>query len=121
MSPAFALVITFGALLFPVVWVATGAWVVLDARARGSAHPFLWGVLAPLSGILLLYYMLWWRRGHAREADPSRWERRAAVVALAGFGGLIGSIAASPADPVVQMLAWPVVFVCCLPVASRLI
>ncbi|MFC5278401.1 hypothetical protein ACFPM1_06445 [Halorubrum rubrum] len=121
MSPAFGLVVAFGALLFPVVWVATGAWVVLDARARGSARPLLWGLLAPLSGILLVYYLLWWRRGTDREAEPSRWEHRAAVVALAGFGGLIGTVVASPADPIAQMLAWPVVFVCCLPVAHRLL
>ncbi len=59
------------------VWMATGIWVNFDAHARGSDYPAFWGVFAPVSGVILLYYLLWWRRGRSREYPPSRWERSA--------------------------------------------
>ena len=59
--------VAFGAALVLFVWVAVGAWVTFDAHARGSDHLGLWGVLAPVSGIVLAYYLLWWR------PERSRW------------------------------------------------
>jgi len=82
-------VVAFGAGLFASVLLATGVWVSADARARGSRHPVVWGVFAPISGIVLGYYLLWWRRGRPREYPPSRPERAAATVVVAGIGGMI--------------------------------
>ena len=109
--------VAFGAALVLFVWVAIGAWVNFDAHARGSDHPGIWGVLAPLSGVVLAYYLLWWRRGRARRYPPSRWERAAAVVVLAGVGGLVAGSLVSPPDPISQLTVWPVAFAGCLPVA----
>jgi uncharacterized membrane protein HdeD (DUF308 family) len=114
-------VVAFGVILFLFVLLATGVWVNFDAHARGSAYPAFWGVITPLSGIVLLYYLLWWRRGRSRRYPPSRWERSAAAVVVAGLGGLIASAVLSPPDPVTQMTVWPVAFACCLPVAYWLV
>ncbi|WP_434521063.1 hypothetical protein [Halorubrum sp. AS12] len=106
-----------GVLLLPVVWVALGMWINFDSHARGSDHPGVWGVFAPLSGIVLVYYLVWWRRGRSRAYPPSRWERSSATVAVAGIGGLVAGSLVSPPDPVSQLIVWPVAFACCLPVA----
>jgi len=110
-------VVAFGFALFLSVLAATGAWVSFDARARGSNYPAVWGVFAPVSGIVLAYYLLWWRRGRSRARPPSRWERSAAAVAVAGVGGMILGSLVSPPDPAAQLTVWPVAFACCLPVA----
>ncbi|ELZ31554.1 hypothetical protein [Halorubrum distributum] len=109
--------VAFGAALVLFVWLASGVWVNFDAHARGSDHPGLWGVLSPLSGIVLFYYLLWWRRGRSRRYPPSRWERATAIVAVAGFGGLAVGSLVSPPDPTSQLTTWPVAFAGCLPVA----
>ncbi|OYR73146.1 hypothetical protein DJ71_19770 [Halorubrum sp. E3] len=109
--------VAFGFALFLAVLAATGAWVTLDARARGSAHPVAWGVLAPVSGIAIACYLLWWRRGRPRESPPSRRERTAATVTVAGVGGLVAGSLVSPPDPASQLTVWPIAFACCLPVA----
>ena len=113
-------VVAFGAVLFAFVLLATGVWVNSDARARGSSHPTVWGVFAPLSGIVLAYY-LWWRRGRSREYPPSRLERNTATVVVAGIGGLIAGSLVSPPDPTSQLTVWPVAFAGCLPVAYWLV
>ncbi|TKX62098.1 hypothetical protein EXE48_05350 [Halorubrum sp. ASP1] len=110
-------VVAVGVLCFLLVWVAIGAWVNFDAHARGSDHPGVWGVLAPLSGIVLLYYLLWWRPGRGRRYPPSRWERGAAAVAVAGPAGLVAASLVSPPDPASQLTVWPVAFAGCLPLA----
>ncbi|GAA0543194.1 hypothetical protein ABNG02_00775 [Halorubrum ejinorense] len=116
MFPALTPAVAVGAALLAFVWIASVVWVAFDARAHGSAHPALWAVLAPLSGVVLLYYLLWFRRGRARERPATRPERAAAVVVVAGLGGLVvGSLVSSP-DPAAQLATWPVAFVCCLPV-----
>lgn len=51
--------------LLVIVWVTFNVWIVRDARARGSSHPFLWAACATLGGIL--YYVFWWRRRHDRD------------------------------------------------------
>lgn len=117
MSPVSPFVVAFSTGPFVLLGVAVGGWVALDARSRGSDHPLFWGVFAPLSGVLLLYYVLWVRRQHDREQPRSRWERYAAVVAVAGLGGLVVAAVVLPPDPVSQMLFWPVAFAGCLPVA----
>ena len=109
--------VAFGATLVLFVWVATGAWVNFDAHAHGSNRPGLWGVFAPVSGIVLFYYLLWWRRGRSREYPPSRWERATAIVVVAGLVGLVVGSLVSPPDPASQLTVWPVAFACCLPVA----
>ncbi|MDV7350564.1 hypothetical protein R3751_12360 [Halorubrum distributum] len=109
--------VAFGAALVLFVWLASGVWVNFDAQARGSDYPGLWGVLAPLSGVVLFYYLLWWRRGRSREYPPSRWERATAIVTVAGLGGLAVGSLVSPPDPTSQLTVWPVAFACCLPVA----
>ncbi|GGN22200.1 hypothetical protein [Halarchaeum nitratireducens] len=121
MFPAFPLITTLGTILLLIVFIAVSVWVALDARARGNPHPLFWAVFAPLSGVLLLYYVGWWRRKHDRERSPSRREQYAAVVAVAGVGGFLVSAVVLPPDPVSQMLFWPVAFVACLPVAYWLI
>lgn len=110
-------VVAGGVALFLLVWVAIGAWVNFDAHARGSDRPGFWGVLAPVSGVVLLYYLLWWRPGRARRYPPSRWERVAATVAVAGPAGLVVGSLVSPPDPISQLTVWPVAFAGCLPVA----
>ena len=110
-------VAAFGAALVLFVWVAIGAWVNFDAHARGSDHPGFWGVLAPVSGIVLLYYLLWWRRGRSHRYPASKWERATAIVVVAGLGGLAVGSLVSPPDPISQLTTWPVAFVGCLPVA----
>ena len=117
MSLQFTPVVAVGVLLLLLVWVAIGAWVNFDAHARGSDHPGIWGVSAPVSGLVLAYYLLWWRRGRSREYPPSRWERAAATVTVAGVGGLVAGSLVSPPDPASQLTVWPVAFACCLPVA----
>ena len=109
--------VAFGAALVLLVWLASGVWVNFDAHARGSDYPAVWGVLAPLSGVVLFYYLLWWRRGRARRYPPSRWERATAIVAVAGLGGLAVGSLVSPPDPTSQLTVWPVAFAGCLPVA----
>ena len=109
--------VAVGVLCFLLVWIAIGAWVNFDAHARGSDHPGFWGVLAPVSGIVLAYYLLWWRRGRSRRYPPSRWERATAIVAVAGLGGLAVGSLVSPPDPISQLTVWPVAFAGCLPVA----
>ena len=109
--------VAFGAALVLFVWVAIGAWVNFDAHARGSDHPRFWGGVAPVSGIVLAYYLLWWRPGRTRRYPPSRWERVAATVAVAGPAGLVVGSLVSPPDPMSQLTVWPVAFACCLPVA----
>ena len=113
--------VAFGAGLVLFVWAAIGAWVNLDARARGSRYPAVWGVFAPLSGIILFYYLLWWRRGRPREWPPGWVERAAATVVVAGLGGLVVGSLVSPPDPVSQLTTWPVAFAGCLPVAYWLV
>ncbi|WP_435073915.1 hypothetical protein [Halorubrum sp. HHNYT27] len=113
--------VAFGLALGLFVWMATGVWVNFDAHARGSDYPAFWGVITPLSGIVLLYYLLWWRRGRSREYPPSRLERATATVVVAGLGGLIASAVLSPPDPVAYMTVWPIAFACCLPVAYWLV
>ena len=113
--------VAFGAALVLFVWIATGVWVNFDAHARGSAYPAFWGVLAPLSVIVLFYYLLWWRRGRSRAYPPSRLERTTATVVVAGLGGLIASAVLSPPDPASQLTVWPVAFAGCLPVAYWLV
>lgn len=115
--PALTPAVAFGAALVVFVWAAMGAWVNFDARARGSRRPAIWGVFAPLSGIVLCYYLLWWRRGRSREWPPGRAERAAAVVVVAGLGGLIVGSLVSPPDPASQLTTWPVAVAGCLPVA----
>jgi len=113
--------VAFGAALVLFVWLATGVWVNFDARARGSSHPAIWGVFAPLSGIVLFYYTFWWRRGRSREWPPGRVERATATVVVAGLGGLVvGSLVSAP-DPAAQLTVWPFAFACCLPVAYWLV
>ncbi|MDB2261352.1 hypothetical protein PM035_10685 [Halorubrum ezzemoulense] len=109
--------VAFGAALVLFVWLASGVWVNLDAHARGSDYPAVWGVFAPLSGIVLFYYLLWWRRGRSREYPPSRWERATAIVAVAGPAGLVVGSLVSPPDPISQLTVWPVAFAGCLPAA----
>ncbi|MFC5133612.1 MULTISPECIES: hypothetical protein [Haloferacaceae] len=113
--------VAFGAALVLFVWIALGAWVNFDARARGSRHPAIWGVFAPLSGIVLFYYLFWWRRGRPRERPPGRVERATAVVVVAGLGGLIVGSLVSPPDPTSQLTVWPIAFACCLPLAYWLV
>ena len=113
--------VAFGAGLVLFVWAAIGVWVNFDAHARGSDHPAFWGVFAPLSGIVLFYYLLWWRRGRSRDYPPSRWERASAIVVVAGLGGLIVGSLVSPPDPASQLTVWPIAFVGCLPVAYWLV
>lgn len=103
--------------LLVIVWMAFTVWIVRDAR--GSAHPFLWAVCAPLGGIL--YYVFWWRRHHDRTDPRSRREYYAQVVAVAGIGGVAISAVVSPPDPIAQLVVWPITFTCCLPVAYLLI
>ena len=114
-------VVAFGAALFAFVLLATGVWVNFDAHARGSRHPVVWAVFAPLSGIVLAYYLLWWRRGRPRERPPGRVERTAATVVVAGVGGLAAGSLVSPPDPAAQLTVWPFAFACCLPVAYWLV
>ena len=121
MFPSLTPVVAFGTALFLFVLMATGVWANFDAHARGSDYPTFWGVFAPLSGIVLFYYLLWWRRGRSREYPPSRWEQSAAAVGLAGIGGMIVGSLVSPPDPVSQLTVWPVAFACCLPVAYWLV
>ena len=109
--------VAFGAALVLFVWVAIGAWVNFDAHARGSDHPGFWGVLAPVSGVVLAYYLLWWRRGRSRRYPASKWERATAIVVVAGLGGLVVGSLVSPPDPISQLTVWPVAFAGCLPVA----
>ncbi|SFR30347.1 MULTISPECIES: hypothetical protein [Halorubrum] len=109
--------VAFGAALVLSVWLASGVWVNFDAHARGSDYPAVWGVLAPLSGIVLFYYLLWWRRGRSREWPPSRLERATATVVIAGLGGLVVGSLVSPPDPTSQLTTWPIAFAGCLPVA----
>ena len=109
--------VAFGAALVLFVWVAVGAWVNFDAHARGSDHPGLWGVLAPVLGIVLAYYLLWWRPERSRRYPPSRWERATAIVVVAGLVGLVVGSLVSPPDPASQLTVWPVAFASCLPVA----
>ncbi|CDK40261.1 hypothetical protein [Halorubrum sp. AJ67] len=113
--------VAFGAALVLFVWAAIGLWVNFDARARRSAHPAFWGVLAPLSGIILFYYLLWWRRGRPREWPPGRVERVTATVVVAGIGGLAVGSLVSPPDPASQLTTWPIAFAGCLPVAYWLV
>jgi heme A synthase len=113
--------VAFGAALVLFVWAAIGAWVNFDARARGSRHPAIWGVFAPLSGIVLFYYMFWWRRGRPREWPPGRVERATAVVVVAGLGGLVVGALVSPPDPASQLTTWPLAFAGCLPAAYWLV
>jgi quinol-cytochrome oxidoreductase complex cytochrome b subunit len=120
-SLAFLPVVAFGMALFLFVLLATGVWINFDAHAHGSDYPAFWGVVAPISGVVFLYYLLWWRRGRSREYPSSRWERSAAVVAVAGGGGLVAGSLVSPPDPVAQMTVWPIAFACCLPVAYWLV
>jgi len=120
-SLLFPPVVAFGMILFLFVLMSTGVWVNFDAHAHGSDYPAFWGVFAPISGIVLLYYLLWWRRGRSREYPPSRWERGAAAVTVAGLGGLIVGSLVSPPDPVAQMTVWPIAFAACLPVAYWLV
>ncbi|WP_066412900.1 hypothetical protein [Halorubrum aethiopicum] len=110
-----------GAALVLFVWAASGVWVNFDAHARGSDYPAVWGIFAPLSGVVLFYYLLWWRRGRPRQWPPSRSERAAATVVVAGIGGLIAGSLVSPPDPASQLTVWPVTFACCLPVAYWLV
>ncbi|QKG92692.1 hypothetical protein EXE43_04140 [Halorubrum sp. SS5] len=117
LTPAVAV----GVLCFLLVWVAIGAWVNFDSHARGSDHPGFWGVLAPVSGIVLLYYMLWWRRGRSRRYPASRWEEATAIVAVAGPAGLVVGSLVSPPDPISQLTVWPVAFAGCLPVAYLMV
>jgi len=120
-SLQFTPVVVVGVLLFPLFLVAIGMWVNFDAHARGSGRPWFWGVLAPVSGVMLFYYLFWWRRGRSRRYPPSRWERAAATVAVAGFGGFVAGALVSPPDPTSQLTVWPVAFACCLPVAYWLV
>jgi len=116
-SLLFTPVVAFGMILFLFVLMATGVWVNFDAHARESDYPAFWGIVATVSGVVFLYYLLWWRRGRSREYPPSRWERSTAVVAVAGVGGLVAGSLVSPPDPIAQMTVWPFAFACCLPVA----
>ncbi|ELZ47593.1 hypothetical protein C463_02476 [Halorubrum californiense DSM 19288] len=113
--------VTVSVALLLFVWVAIGMWVNFDAYARGSDRPGFWGVLAPVSGVVLCYYLLWWRRGRPRRYPPSRWERATAAVAVAGLGGFVAGAVFSPPDPISQLIFWPVAFACCLPVAYWLV
>ncbi|OYR42757.1 hypothetical protein DJ82_01715 [Halorubrum sp. Ib24] len=117
MSLPFSPAVAFGMALFLFVLLATGVWVNFDAHARGSDYPTVWAVFAPLSGIVLAYYLLWWRRGRPRERPPGRVERAAVTVAVAGIGGMIAGSLVSPPDPAAQLTVWPIAFACCLPVA----
>jgi len=120
-SPRLTPLAAFGAALFAFVLLALGAWVRFDARARGSDYPTVWGVVSPLSGIVLFYYLSWWRRGRPRERPPGRAERAAATVVVAGLGGLVAGSLVSPPDPTSQLTVWPVAFACCLPVVYWLV
>ena len=116
MFPGLTPAVAVGAALLVFVWIASVAWLNFDARAHGSAHPALWAVLAPLSGVVLLYYLLWWRRERARERPSSRPERASAVVVIAGLSGLVAGSLVSAPDPAAQLTTWPIAFACCLPV-----
>ncbi len=107
----------FGLLWFFAVWVTTGVWIVLDARARGSQHPELWAVSALVTGIALVYYLLNWRGTHDRESPQSRRERYVLIISLAGLSGQILAAVVAPPDPITQLLLCPIAFVCCLPFA----
>ncbi|TKX76026.1 hypothetical protein EXE46_00470 [Halorubrum sp. GN11_10-6_MGM] len=117
MFPALTPGVAVGAALVLFVWIASGVWVNFDSRARGSRHPTIWGILTPLSGFVLFYYLLWWRRGRPREWPPGRVERATAVVVVAGLGGLLVGSLVSPPDPASQLTTWPIAFAGCLPVA----
>lgn len=115
MTSTAALLTILNTTLLLSVGLAIGGWAALDARSRGSQHPILWAVFGPLSVVLLFYYVGFWRRHHDRESPPSQWEWRAAIVGVVGLGTLIGTALVFPSDPVTQMLYWPVIFACCLP------
>jgi len=116
MSPVVLLTVVLGVVLIAFVWVAFGVWVALDARSRGSSHPSLWAVVAPLSGVGLVYYPCWWRNRHERRMPRSRREWHAEVVA-AGLGGFALAAVLSPPDLFTQLRYLPVAFVCCLPLS----
>ena len=117
MSPIVPIATLVATVVPLVVPVAVAVWTWYDADARGSSAPLVWAVFAPLSGVLLAYYLLWWRRKRERDRPRSVGERRAAVAALGSAGGVVASAVAAPPDPFAQLLALPVAVAVCLLVA----
>ncbi|CQR50208.1 MULTISPECIES: hypothetical protein [Haloferax] len=99
-----------------VVLVATSLWVSQNAAARGHGFPNLLGALVAFVPVGLVAYLLFFVSGSSRRRPPSRTERAALAVMLAGVASYAGAFTLPP-DPFTQGRWLIVAFVALLPVA----
>ncbi|ELZ98664.1 hypothetical protein [Haloferax sulfurifontis] len=100
-----------------VVLVATSLWVSQNAAARGHGFPDLLGALVAFVPVGLVAYLLFFVSGSSRRRPPSRTERAALAVMLAGVSSYAGGAFTLPPDPFTQGRWLIVAFVALLPVS----
>lgn len=77
--------------------------VARDADARGSAVPTVWGVGSVACWPAGVFYLLVYARRRTRSRPPSRGERLAATVAVAGLVAVALVAVVAPPDPFTQL------------------
>lgn len=100
-----------------VVLVATSLWVSQNAAARGHGFPNLLGALVAFVPVGLVAYLLFFVSGSSRRRPPSRTERAALAVMLAGVASYVADAFTLPPDPFTQGRGLIVAFAAALPVS----
>ncbi|WP_410764891.1 hypothetical protein [Haloferax sp. DFSO60] len=104
-----------------LVVVSTSMWVSQNAKARGYRFPNVLGVILALVPIGLLAYLISFAPSTHRESPPTRAERGALTVMLAGVAAYLVGTVGLPPDPYTQGAGLTLTYICLLPISHLVV